>query len=84
MDILYEHYYYLMQETKNPKYLDFYDLDNKDLSLLELYINQTVRYRGRWFFVKQYKKYFRNKKNADVAPGNFIKYLYERKMTPVG
>ena len=84
MNILYEHYYYLMHETKRPKYLDFYDLNNKDLSMLELYMDQTVRYEGKWFFVKQYKKYFRDKKIRDSAPRNFIRYLYERKMIPVG
>ena len=78
MNTLYEHCYYLMTETKKPKYLDFYDLEDKDLGWLVSYRNQTVRYRGKWFFVTYKKTYFSSEKAAKEAPENYIKYLYQK------
>jgi len=77
-DIRYEGIYYLMKETKQPKYLDFYDLKREDLTTIWFYVGQTVRYRKRWFFVTDETKLFYSKKERDNYPQNWIKHLYKQ------
>ena len=76
---LYEHCYYQMRETKRPKYLDFYELEKKDLQHIECYLEQTVRYSEKWFFIEMKKTYFQSAYLRDQAPRNWIKYLYQKK-----
>lgn len=83
MEKLYEKIYYVMQGKVKLGYgmnLDFYDLVDKDLSLLSIYENQTVRYKNKWFVVKQKKMLFVSKENRDNFSDNWIKYPY-KKMT---
>ena len=78
MTTMYEGGYYLMKETKQPKYLDFYDLKKEDLSSLVAYVDQTVRYKKRWFFVTHKTKLFYSFDVRDNYPENWIKYLYKK------
>ena len=78
MTTMYEGGYYLMKETKQPKYLDFYDLKKEDLAILRTYIGQTVRYKKRWFFVTHKTKLFYSFDVRDNYPENWIKYLYKK------
>ena len=78
MNTLYEHWYYVMRETKKPVYLVFYDLERKDLQDIECYLEQTVRYDGKWFFVKAKTTYFGNERDRDAAFRLFIKFLYKK------
>jgi len=78
MTTMYEGGYYLMKETKQPKYLDFYDLKKEDLAILRTYIGQTVRYKKRWFFVTYKTKLFYSFDVRDNYPKNWIKYLYKQ------
>lgn len=78
---LYKKSYYVMQGKTKLGYgmnLDFYDLVDKDLNLLLLYENQTVRYKNKWFVVKQKKKLFYSKKEMEAYPENWIKYPYKK------
>ena len=77
-NILYEHCYYLMRQTKNPKYLDFYDLEEKDLRCIDCYLEQTVRYNNEWYFVEMKKKYYYNEIDREKAPKYMIKKLYKK------
>lgn len=77
-DILYEHYYYLMKETKKPKYLDFYELEDTDLKNIECYLEQTVRYKNKWYFIEFKKKYFYTEEARKNAPKYMIKELYQK------
>ena len=77
-NILYSHQYYLVKETKNPTYLDFYDLTDKDMKYPEIYLEQTIRYRDRWFFVTSKTEYFRSEVEREKAPKVYIKYLYKK------
>jgi len=77
-NVLYEHLYYLMRQTKQPKYLDFYELEGKDLKKLEYYVNQTIRYNGEWYFVKMEKTYFYDEFRRDAAPMYYIKKLWKQ------
>lgn len=79
MNTLYEHCYYLMKETKKPVYLDFYELEKKDLPNIVCYLEQTVRYNGKWFFIKMLKSYFKEYNQRENAPKNWIKFLYQKK-----
>ena len=83
-NVLYEHCYYLIKETKKPTYLDFYDLDDTDFIEAKLccYLEQTIRYKGKWFFVTTKKQYFSTAEDRDTAPKMLIKYLY-RKPEPI-
>ena len=76
-ETLYEHVYYLVKETKKPKYLDFYDLRETDNP--EYYLDQTVRINGKWFFMTTGKTHFRSAADRDNAPKIYIKYLYKKK-----
>lgn len=80
MNVLYSQYYYILRETKNPKYLDFYDLDDKDINEfdLALYQNQTIKYKNKWFFVTWKKRYCNSEKKRDALPERYIKYLYKK------
>ncbi len=80
VDTLYEHCYYLMKETKKPTHLDFYELEDKDLRMLDAYEKQTVRYQGKWFFVTYRKQYFYSEESQKNAPRVYIKYLYKKPM----
>ena len=84
-NILYEHFYYLIKETKKPTYLDFYDLDDSDFTETKLccYLEQTIRYGGKWFFVTTKKQYFGTEAGRDAAPKMLIKHLYQ-KPEPIG
>lgn len=75
---LYEHYAYIARETKQPKYLDFYELEQKDLKNIECYLDQTVRIDNKWFFVTTAKKYYRSEAERDRAPKFYIKRLYKK------
>jgi len=77
--VLYEGIYYLMRETKKPTYLNFYELEEKDLWDLIVYCDQTVRYNDKWFFISMKKTYFSTKERRDAAPKQYIKYLYKKK-----
>ena len=77
-NIVYSHYYYLVRETKRPTYLDFYDLTDKDMEYPEIYLEQTIRYKNKWFFVTSKTKYFRTEKEQQEAPRVYIKYLYKK------
>lgn len=79
-NILYEHQYYLIKETKKPFYLDFYDLDDSDFTEARLccYLEQTIRYKDKWFFVTTKKQYFSTETARDNAPKILIKYLYQK------
>lgn len=77
MNVLHEHNYYLMQETKKPTYLDFYELEEKDLPKIDCYLEQTVRYNDKWFFIKSAKTYFSLRQ--ENYPKLWIKYLYKTK-----
>lgn len=77
-DCLYEHCYYLMRETKNPKYLDFYDLEDKDLKSIECYLEQTVRYKNKWYFIESKKTYFYTEEAREKASKHMIKELYKK------
>ncbi len=77
-NILYERHYYLMKQTKKPVYLDFYELEDKDLKLLNIYLEQTVRYKNEWYFIEWKKKYYHNEENAKKAPEFMIKKLYKK------
>ena len=76
--VLYEQWYYLMKETKKPTYLDFYDLEDRDLNFIENYLEQTVRYQDKWYFVTNGKKYFSTAEDRDTAPKYYIKELYKK------
>ena len=76
----YEGGYYLIKETKQPKYLDFYDLKKKDLTTLWAYVGQTVGYRKRWFFITYKTTLFYSEKARDNYAKNWIKYLYKQPM----
>jgi len=78
-NILYEHVYYIIKETKKPKYLDFYELTEKDLKDPEIYLEQTIRYNDKWFFITTGKQYFATEISSLLAPKIFIKYLYRPK-----
>ena len=80
MNTLYEQLYYLIRETKKPTYLDFYDLDDSDFTEAKLccYLEQTIRYKGRWFFITTKKQYFSTAEDRDAAPKMLIKYLYQK------
>ena len=77
-NLLYEYCYYLMRQTKKPKYLDFYELKDKDLKCLDSYLEQTVRYKNEWYFIESKRKYFHNKLDRDNAPRYIIKKLYKK------
>lgn len=77
-DTLYEHCFYLVKETKKPTYLDFYDLEDKDLKSIECYLEQTVRINNKWYFVTTGKKYFRSEADRENAPKYYIKALYQK------
>lgn len=68
-----------MRETKKPKYLDFYDLEREDLKNIEIYLENTVRYDGRWYFIETKKRYFRDEKESKKAEKIYIKNLYRNK-----
>lgn len=80
MNILYEQHYYLIKETKKPTYLNFYELDDADFTEFMLcgYLEQTIRYNGKWFFVTTKKQYFSTEAGRDEAPKILIKYLYKK------
>ena len=78
MTTMYEGGRYLMKETKQPKYLNFFDLKDKDLSLLVAYVDQTIRYKNKWFFVTHNTKLFYSEKDRDNYAENWIKYLYKQ------
>lgn len=78
MITMYEGGRYLMKETKQPKYLDFFDLEDKHLSVLAVYVDQTVRYKNKWFFITYKTKLFYSKKDRDNYAENWIKYLYKQ------
>jgi len=77
-NILYEQVYYLIKETKKPTYLDFYDLDDADLKMIECYLEQTIRYKNRWYFITTKKQYFSNAEKRDTAPKIYLKNLYKK------
>lgn len=79
-NVLYEHIYYLIKETKKPKYLDFYELDDTDFTEAKLccYLEQTIRYKGKWFFVTTKKQYFSTEAGRDTASKMLLKYLYRK------
>jgi hypothetical protein len=76
---LYEHVFYLIKETRKPKYLDFYELDDKDLKSPEFYLEETIRHNGKWYFITTSKQYFRSEELRAKAPRVFIKHLYKAK-----
>lgn len=85
MDIIYEKTRYTMiGKTKLGcgMNMNFFDLDDKDLGLLCLYENETVRYKGIWFVVKSKSATFADKATWDACPENWIKYPY-RKAIPI-
>jgi len=45
---------------------------------LVAYIDQTVRYKKRWFFVTHKTKLFYSFDVRDNYPENWIKYLYKK------
>jgi len=57
--------------------MDFYDLEDKNLKDLLLYENQTVRYKGKWYIVKEKKQLFRTEEERDKFPVNWIKNPYK-------
>lgn len=77
--VLYEHQYYLVKETKQPTFLDFYGLEDKDFAefIVAGYVNQTIQYKNKWFFVTIQKKYFSTEEKRDASPKVLIKYLYK-------
>lgn len=75
---LYEKTQYILKQTQKPKYLDFYDLDKKDLTMPEIYIGETIRLENKWFFLEVKKKYFNSEKERDEAPTTLIKELYKK------
>ncbi len=77
MNTLYEHCYYRLRETKKPTYLDFYELDVNDLHNLECYLNQTIRFQNKWYFLEMKKKYFYTEKERDATPKYMMKPLYK-------
>lgn len=85
-DTLYESNYYLIKETKKPVYLDFYELDDTDFTEAKIccYLEQTVRYNGKWFFITTKKRYFSTAVGRDAAPKVVIKYLYKKPITLKG
>ena len=76
---LYEGMYYLIKETKQPKYLDFYELEEKDLNDPVMYLEQTVRYAGKWYFITTKTRCFDSENERDSAPKVYIKNLYQKK-----
>ncbi len=75
--------YYIMQgKTKlcMGMNLDFFDLTDHDLHSLFLYVDQTVRYKNKWFVVKTKKRWFTSKKERNEYPDNWIKYPYKEKI----
>ena len=78
MEQLYEGSYYLIRQTKKPKYLDFYELEDKDLSCIECYLEQTVRYKNDWYFIEQKHRYFHSENERDISPRYYIKKLYKK------
>lgn len=77
--VLYEHVYCLIRETKKPKYLDFFALDAADLRDPRAYLEQTIRYAGKWFFVTTGKQIFKTVEARDAAPKIYIKFLRKPK-----
>ena len=80
MDTLYEHCYYLIKETKKPKYLDFYELEEKDFEypMVVSYLEQTVRYNDKWYFITTKNIHYRTIEERDKAPKVYIKELYKK------
>jgi len=79
MNTLYEHCFYLIKETKKPKYLDFYDLNEKDLNSPEIYLEQTIRFNDKWYFITTGKQYCRSEEERENTPKIYIKHLYKKK-----
>jgi len=75
-NVLYENSYYLLRETKNPTYLDFYELNDRDVEFpaIVAYAKQTVRYKGKWFFVEYKTEIGCEKRGVSV----FLKHLYKK------
>ena len=80
---LYRSKYFLMRETKQPTYLDFFDIEDKDLKYLYDYEDQTVRYNGKWFFIEQHHQDFSSEERRDASPKAYIKYLYKKTNHPL-
>jgi hypothetical protein len=79
MNTLFEHCYYQARETKKPIYLDFYEIEKKDLPHIDCYLEQTIRYNNKWYFVEMKKTYFRSETQRNNAPKYWIKNLYQKK-----
>ena len=80
MTTLYEKTIFILKgKTKlcNGMNLDFYELTKKDLSKLELYENETIKYKNNWFIIKTKEKSFNSKQDMDNYPNNWIKYPYK-------
>jgi len=76
--MLYEKTQYLLKQTFKPKYLDFYDINEKDLTMPEIYLNQTLRFNNKWYFLTKSKKYFYSAEERDKMPELLIKDLYKK------